>query len=375
MRFTSLTKQDKVRMHLDTSGSKTTKMLNASRWMFISTRTDAIVFLFAFLMFIITNALFYLYDSSDWLIKRYHSITYNPVSQLKKKERFSNVSLNVLLLGGSTSRELIGDGVRFSERLSAACDEGVEFVNAGFRNQTYVNSVSLYDEFNSRGVDLVVVGMNYYRLIIARAALQTDMLNSDQIVPIPFHLTLEEFPETQILPSIQPINLLAKLDQFLNVTKSIRLGVAPEPKPTNEFVSFQNVYKPPAMSLERKQQTVRRFLLSRLPDYLNNSGDGIDRWITFSEYAQKKGSRVLFLALPEDTTMEKVRPFFELEFMNFKKRAAATGAGFVDWRQVNLNLEANDFYDQQHLLPTGREKIVDHLVSLFAKNLKTCRKH
>ena len=71
-----------------------------------------------------------------------------------------------------------------------------------------------------------------------------------------------------------------------------------------------------------------------------------------------------------------MRPYADLAGDEFADEMAALGrAGAIvaDWR-TNHGLAQGDFYDQQHLLASGRRKIEPGLLDLLAGSLDDCHR-
>lgn len=352
--------------------SKIQKALLEGRWFFLSTRLHAIVFLFVSSFFFVLLFVLYFSDATQIILNQYVYPKRNPIELLSQAKEFENDAIHVLLLGGSTSRELTGENKSISKRITEVCGKPVRFINAGSSSQTYVAARALYAEYQRQNVDLVVIGMNYYKLIVNPMSLKTDIINNGQIVPTPFGLFVEEIESAQDLPVIEPLYFGAKLHYYVKEVGKVNLKNIVGAQASSEFIAPHNYYRAPAKTLLEKKEIVRRFLLIRFPDYLEYSEAGIQRWINFAENALSNGSDVLFLGLPLDNSMVEIDRYFSPQFDSFLQQAKEKGVLIEDWRKKNLNLISDDYFDQQHLLASGRKKVVNPLVDLIASHLSEC---
>jgi hypothetical protein len=359
-------------MRLDTLASKFDDYLYESRWLFLSTRTDAIIFLFISICCFLTLFVYLTIDPTSDILKGYSSKKrVTPIDLLKGVDQFKSDEINILLLGGSTSRELTGSNRFFSEKLTMLCGKKVNYFNAGSSSQSYVASRTLYSEYQKNNVDMIIIGMNYYRYIIIPDRHKYDMMNNGQVVPIPYNLFFEEYPFAQALPAILPPYLDTKLRYLLRKNK-IKIGSDKRHVDTSDYMAFHNKYKGTARSFETKQEIARRFMVTRYPDYVQFSSFAAKRWQSFSNFAQSNGSKIMFLALPEDPSFGEVYKQFDSVFRRHLDQHQDQGTIVIDWRKKDLGLLPLDFYDQQHFLSSGRKKISTPLANIVVNNIPEC---
>lgn len=365
---------EQVQILFDISAFNVKNYLEDARWMFLSTRLRAIVFIISCIFLCITLAIFYIVDPTQKILSQYLYPKRNSIELLSHVNEYKKDSIHVLLLGGSTSRELTGDSKIISEKISNICSKPVNFINAGSSSQSYVAARTLYSEYQKKNVDLVIVGLNYFRLIVNPLKLNANISNNGLLIPTPINLLIEEFGLAQHMPAIEPLYFGAKLRYFIKKSGSENLinTARGEAKKSLEFVALHNYYKKPAKSKQEKQKDVRRFLLSRYPDYSEYSSIGIERWLRFSEYAKSQGSNVLLLSLPQDESMMSVDGYFSPIFDRFLFIAKSRGISVEDWRKNKFQLVSDDYFDQQHLLASGRKKIVQEIVNLIVNHLPEC---
>lgn len=358
-------------MRFDILASKFSDQLNTSRWAGIKSKKDSYVFIIFTILVIIFFSLYYTSNYEKNIKQKYISQKNSTFETFKNTDNFKHKGLNVLLLGGSTSRELTGSNDYLSEKISLLCGREVNFINAGTSSQSYITSRTIYSRYKEK-IDLVIIGMNYFRYILPASQVPKDTLNTKLMSTIPFSVFLEEFPTSQNLPAIQPIYFLAK---FNNLLKSNKISThKKEKEKENDFQSIHNKYNLPEKSMIEKENIVKNFLLSRHSDFINYSLDGSRHWEYFSEYAKNNNSNVVFLVLPEDQSLKKITKFFSSRFNEIILKHKKKGINVIDWRYEDLNLNSKDFYDQQHLLKSGRKKIVSPLSILVSNNLPGCIK-
>ncbi|EAQ65679.1 hypothetical protein MED121_08943 [Marinomonas sp. MED121] len=341
------------------------------RWGLIKSKVDAYVFLIITSIILASFSMYYIYDIEKKIEKQFISKKRSPFEISKNTNNFNHKGLNVLLLGGSTSRELTGQNKYYSEEITNLCGRKVNFINAGSSSQSYIASRTIYSQFREKNkIDLVVIGTNYFRYILPKSEISSDTLNTKQMKSIPFNLFIEEFPISQNLPAIEPIYYIAKINSLKKTNKIRSYKRVKDNK--KYFQAFHNKYTGEARSTSEKEKIASHFLLSRYSDFQNHSEFGANHWNKFIKNAKSNGSQVIFLALPEDLSLQKVSRYFEPLFSAHLKSHKENGAKIIDWRSKELGLKKEDFYDQQHLLKSGRRKLSAPLNNLIKSNLSRC---
>ena len=308
-----------------------------------------------------------------WIIYPFSLKKYNSLEIHRNYFKVTDDAFTVLLLGGSTSRELTDSDYYISELISERCSEKVRFINAGSSSQSYITSRSIYDYYSRRGVDLVLIGANYYRYILTNTDLVKNTLDNKISIPISFSFFLEEFPRNQNPPQVEPLYLAAKLiSQRKNLIYDSN-NLFNKSLPFEDKVGFNNLYKYPPLSLEKKKEKARLFSILRYEDFINFGAFGAESWNLFIDNAEKKDSKVIFIDLPKAPFFTNTTKLFESQMNKFLDSHLKNGAQVIRWKSSDLNLVENDFYDQQHLLKNGRKKIEPVLIELIANNIPNCK--
>ena len=290
-------------------------------------------------------------------------------------EQSSQSSVPVILfIGGSTTREFSATDKYVSSQISKLCGKDVLFINAGTTSQTLTEAWAMVDSFSKANLALVIVGTNHYRFITNKRHVKLQAGNVFKAPVSPStSLQMSYFSDYQNFPK-------SKLVQFLSLArlfKGIEGISVSKAQPThfntnNPFFGSRNYYKEPAHDMKWKQLRVSLFAATRIPQFLSMVEEGTHLWIDFLGHTKSRGIKVLFLALPYDPSMKKVKNITELSFTRALITLALSGGEIVDWRDEH-NLSSNDFFDQQHLLESGRRKIADQFHELIAKSLPFCR--
>ena len=285
----------------------------------------------------------------------------------------------VILLGGSTARELTSSEARVSGLLTERCGRPIRFINGSTSSQTIAETWIIAEAVPDDRRVLTVVGMNYLRFEEGPAEVARDI--RPPLLPLRSSRALERaltdagHPPDSTLPSLtETAWLLLRLDQvtFRSAPESFEDFIARR----NAEAPWQgplNLYQSPPLDPAVKRAITHQRIAERLSLFKARHAGAATLWRAFLDRFDGPRSNVLFLALPEDPSM---RPYADLAGDEFADEMAALGrAGAIvaDWR-TNHGLAQGDFYDQQHLLASGRRKIEPGLLDLLAGSLDDCHR-
>lgn len=285
----------------------------------------------------------------------------------------------VILLGGSTARELTSSEARVSGLLTERCGRPIRFINGSTSSQTIAETWIIAEAVPDDLRVLTVVGMNYLRFEESPAEVARDV--RPPLLPLGRSASLERaladagHPPASTLPGLTGTAwLLPRLDQ---------VDFRSAPEPFDDFLARRNdeapwegplnLYRNPPLDPASKTAITHQRIAERLSLFEARHAGAGSLWRAFLDRFDGPRSNVLFLALPEDPSMT---PFTDLAGDAFAAEMAGlghTGAHVADWRK-NHGLAQGDFYDQQHLLGSGRRKIEPRLLDLLAGSLDDCRR-
>jgi len=114
-------------------------------------------------------------------------------------------------------------------------------------------------------------------------------------------------------------------------------------------------------------------MATRGPQILGGIKEATSLWSDFQQHIAARGARVLYLVLPVDPSMNVVRNRLDPDFDHALLELEELGASVVDWRDnQSLSLRPEDFFDQQHLLESGRRKLAANFNTVVVEHLDVC---
>lgn len=282
----------------------------------------------------------------------------------------------VLLTGGSTSREFTASDPHVSRALTQRCGRPIRFINAGTSAQNLLESWQIAAAIPEARRRLVVVGLNYLRLEesreqVARSA-QRRALPFE--IPPPLRQSLAGFGAPPIAEALRPrgITWLLRQQKHIDSRKppaSLQQLIATDE--VDPFKGPRNMYGGPALPRGHKQQFVSHMIMERWPMYRRNHAEAVGLWKEFTRDFSSATSRVMFLAMPETSVLAPLNALAGAMLERDMGELRGAGALVVDWR-TSHGLAEEDFYDQQHLLSSGRAKLTDRFVDLLATSIPDC---
>ena len=352
------------------------RFLRNSSWLWIRSKEQAISFIVVWMLFGLSTL--YCTFFVDW--PEYYSKFQFPENSHYYIKTFKRLfapedtqTRQVVLLGGSTSRELTGWNNHYSEAISKNVGYPVKFTNNGWRNQNLAAIWTITEHLIKQRADLIIIGMNYYRFTEDRYNFLSHVSRSSLPVPLSRSMLFNQLSWMNVIPKPEPFKLFGMLKryQLTGVSrddKVIKHSPLTESLPIeNVFNGPQNFYHPPIFTKDAKQRRVNSFIATRSPQFYFNHRESVQLWIDYlREFADK--IKIILLILPSDPLMDQAAPFFAPIFEEALGELHSHGVKIVDWRKMK-ELESDDFYDQQHLIFTGRAKIFQRFIDMITKNL------
>jgi hypothetical protein len=278
------------------------------------------------------------------------------------------------MVGGSSTRELTPDDGLVSQRLSMACGENLEFVNAGSSNQTFAEAWNLVSLFPRERIRAVIVGLNYYKLSEDDTEVISQMRSG--YLPLPIAPSLSWYLYTRTGRIVVPMNIFelaarTKVSVWRLAALIGRNGSLSSLGPPSDVYNVdRNMYRSAPKTAVEKDEIVSRFLAERTAMFREKSLAGAALWRGFADHFSASSTNVGFMLLPEDPSMQRVSRVLSDQLRS--SMAVLSSAYPVLDLRTGTHLEPSDFYDQQHLLADGRKKILPALLSGVEKVIPSC---
>ena len=280
----------------------------------------------------------------------------------------------VVLLGGSTSRELSPSDQFMTRELSRKCGKPIRFLNAGSSSQDLSESWAIADALPRERLALIVVGLNIQRLEHGPEETQRAFTG----FRMPFRgasrlraeLDRRGMAPTHPFPPLQTTGWLLK--RWANLTWSAQETLEQFATSADRYQIERNLYVRPVLTLEQKLAKVSRVVSERLPIYYDVHKASSELWAEFVRSFVTPRRHVLFLDLPVSKTLSLAKNLTHTQYNADMTALRAAGAQ-VEPLQGETLLEEDDFYDQQHIIESGRQKIATALISQLASAIPLCR--
>ena len=293
-------------------------------------------------------------------------------ASLNVDHALSSGQQTVLLVGGSTSRELTRPSRYISEQLTRRCRRQIRFVNAGTSSQSFAESWTLADVLPAARLELLIVGMNYFRFEEPPTSIPADLQAGRIVFSPPESLqqsVASEFGHEDAFDAIRP----RQLGWLLNHASAFHWSLhrTDEQGSAEASDAGSDYYDQPARSLAEKQAIAGRYLAARLTMFEHNRSQWLQQWLAFARHEQQRGVRQLYLSLPESRVMAPVDAIIGTQYEALLTSLLETGATVADWRS-SLNVPEDAFFDQQHLRAPGRIMVESLLIDQIARLIPNC---
>jgi len=285
----------------------------------------------------------------------------------------------ILFVGGSAVREYPPADEFVSARLTKECGRELRFVGLGASNQTFAETWALIEAASRGRLRTVLYGMTYARFEYDLVSIAQSLDNMLTPVPRPASLAnwlsytwLRYVPTSawlsdsaRALRHAMPKASLARVWRFMSTPP---LASAPVQDP---FQAPGHFYKTPVMSGEDKALIANQYLGSRILPFAEGLADSTRAWQALIQNTAVWGANPALVILPEDPSMAKVDRFFRGAFDRAIKQLETAGAAVYDMRD-NPRLTAENFFDQQHLVASGRRIEFDRLIAIIKSATPGC---
>lgn len=266
----------------------------------------------------------------------------------------------VIVVGGSTDRELTADDPFVSGELTKRCKRKIQMVNLSSSSQSFAESWDILALLPDRGRRLILVGVNSYRLGFDDSDVESDLANNPTGAPTSFSLWWTVARHTGYVGSLErTIGSVARQNSFGARWRLSDLFVPRQPTDrtpsANPFQPDRSSYREPVWSRDQKVRQSYEYIATRVIDFRDRFHAGVNWYRRLAAHFRRTGAEVKFLVAPTDDSFGTAT---KLESADFEQALQLLGAAdeIVDLRN-KVSLDASDFYDMQHLVATGREKL------------------
>ncbi len=359
---------------------KNWQIFRDTKWLWVTNKDRAVAFIMVFSITAAITLYFTFFSPWRFLLQHIELADRVPFALKIAQKLSNNISsgtYQIILMGGSTSRELTSHDKMVSDTLSFRNGRKIRFINAADRNQNITAPWSIGDRLADNGLDMMVIGLNYYRFVEDHNALKKNIAHYRFPVPLSQSILRCNFAFLNMIPALEPVSQVGQLYAYRQYIKGVYFGkpvrqtTEVQLTTSNLFSGPRNYYRKPVFSVTQKEQRVNEFIASRGPQFYYAHLESLDLWTEFVRNMDSKGVKILFLILPLDPQMDVARSLFDPLFDPMMAKLEQAGATIVDWRNLDF-LVSEDFYDQQHLVKSGRKKIFQRLIhdiSLFVPQL------
>jgi hypothetical protein len=275
-------------------------------------------------------------------------------------------SPDILILGGSQARELFPEDSFVSAELSAECGRPVGLFNASTSSQPFETSWAVVDHFRGRTPSTIVIAANVFRVRNGGSDPER-MARSLLLLPAP--TTMPAAADTLQL------SWLARWRAHIGISFGDALaavGLRPQagPRYTDGFAGALHGYRAPGWDESRKiiEARLQSMLLIELPP--STVSRNIEDYLTLASVIRGSGAQPVFLFPPyspeANSYLQAAEPFLGQARLSF-----AGSATVLDLSREET-LASADFYDDVHLLSSGRRKLWPQLRPRLLASLQGC---
>jgi hypothetical protein len=267
----------------------------------------------------------------------------------------------VIVVGGSTDRELTADDPFVSRELTNRCKRNIQLVNLSSSSQSFAESWDILALLPANGRRLILVGVNSYRIGFDDSDVESELANNPTGVPTSFSLWWAVARHTGYVGSLERvIDSVAREQSFgarwwPSDLFAARQVTARTPA-ADPFQPERSSYREPVWTRDQKLRQSYEYTATRVMDFHDRFHAGVDWYRRLAGHFRRTGAAVKFLVTPTD---ESFGTAAGLESADLTEALRLLGGedGVIDLRNEVKNLEAGDFYDMQHLVAKGREKL------------------
>jgi hypothetical protein len=332
-------------------------------WLFIETPARAIGFLSVAITALILGAVLEL--SQSWNLYAAGAMksgnNYQLVLQSIGTEFDKTGGDIVVLLGGSTIRELTADDTFLSKEFTVRCGRDIQFVNLGSSSQSFVESWDIAALVPASRKRLFLVGINPYRLSFDDDEVIAELSHNRTGVPTSFSLLWTVALSTGHLGSLERV--------IGSVARQVSLGAhwqlrdliiarssVASPPSDDPYQPDRSGYREPVWTRAEKLRQADEYIATRVADFHDRFRMSVEWFNRFFDHFQGPNSDVKFVITPTDETFGKADKLISDAFRDALQLLGGERR-ILDLRNQVSDLSSNDFFDVQHLVAKGRAKL------------------
>ena len=277
-----------------------------------------------------------------------------------------STSPDILILGGSQARELFPEDSLVSSELSTECGRPIRVFNAATSSQLLETSWALVDHFRGMTPPLIVVTPNVLR---ARHGGNNPERSARSLLLLPTPSTMPRSADTLQLSSL--VRWRANIGiSFIDALAATGLRQPQSPPYIDAFDGTQHGYRAPGWDEGRKaiESKLQIMLLRELPQ--STVTRNIEDFLTLSSTINEGRAQTIFLLSPYSPEANSY--LREAEHFLDQARLSFGSAGTVLDLSHEEKLTSADFYDNVHLLSSGRRKLWPQLRQRLLARLEGC---
>jgi hypothetical protein len=267
----------------------------------------------------------------------------------------------VILVGGSTVRELTADDPLLSKVLTSQCGRDIHFVNLGSSSQTFSESWDIAALAPEKRRRLLLIGINPYRLSFDDSDVISELARNPSGIPVSFSLLWTVALNTGHAGS--PERILASIGRQKRFGAKLRpldllfpsRPIARQPS-EDPFQPDRSSYREPVWTQSEKLQQANEYTAVRVLDFHEKFREGVKWYNRLVDHQQSVGADVKFVITPTDATFGKIDELISADLQE-AIRLLGGERKILDLRSQSKGLDSSDFFDVQHLVAKGRAKL------------------
>ena len=265
---------------------------------------------------------------------------------------YSDSAPDILILGGSSTRELVPDRQIANAWFRTRCDHDIQLFNAATSSQEPADSRAIADALGE-APRVVVIGLSYRRLMRTR---EEDVYSPhSQTVALPSSMKVSIASLTRGDMRAGLFDFFAQVQRAEWSIAALRAEMGKSPRPLKKRDHHDRDVSPatPIPSSTKRYMADQMFVLAG-DDMPRTSREMTEYWLRFAREMSRRGAAPLFVMTPYSPEAESL----EREYAGSVGPALARLAEeypVLDLRS-RVRLQAADFADPTHLSDAGRIK-------------------
>jgi hypothetical protein len=279
----------------------------------------------------------------------------------------------VLLVGGSTVRELTADDSLLSKALTSQCGRDIQFVNLGSSSQTFPESWDIAALAPQNRKRLLLVGINPYRLGFDDSDVISELAHNPSGIPVSYSLLWSVALQAGHVGSPERIlTSLARQQSFGARWRLLDLFDPAQPtarQPADDpFQPDRSSYREPVWTRSEKLRQANEYIATRVLDFHERFRVGVHWYNRLFDHFQSTGADVKFVVTPTDVTFGKADRLISADLREAIRLLGGEDR-ILDLRDQSRDLDSGDFFDIQHLVARGRAKLQPAFVAAVSSAL------